>query len=174
MAKRWGAASRGVAIVTHAHPLAIAGAGLIAMATEFALAEQGGAAAMRQIAALVTEPAYAAKLQTATKWLERATRGGGMAAAPAEVRRVLGAGIAAEASCVTAAFLAFLHDERPFGELLQFVSRVGGDADTVGAMAGAIWGARHGAAALPQELRERLEAEPRLVETATALHARFA
>ncbi|MBL8735156.1 MAG: ADP-ribosylglycohydrolase family protein [Planctomycetes bacterium] len=168
------AASRDVAIVTHAHPLAIAGAGVIAMATELALAGQGGAAAMRQIAALVTEPAYAAKLETAAKWLERATRGGVVATAPAEVRRELGAGIAAEASCVTAAFLAFLHDERPFGELLQFVSRVGGDADTVGAMAGGIWGARHGASALPQGLRERLEAEQRLVETATALHARFA
>ncbi len=50
---------------------------------------------------------------------------------------------------------------------MRFVINRGGDVDTIGAMAGALWGGRNGALGLPDvapEARERLEA------TASRLH----
>lgn len=47
---------------------------------------------------------------------------------------------------------------------------LGGDADTIGAMAGAIWGAANGAGGLPANQLGLLEARAQLVELADALH----
>lgn len=47
--------------------------------------------------------------------------------------------------------------EQPFETLLRFTAACGGDVDTVGAMAGAIWGACNGEARLPEALLETLE-----------------
>jgi poly(ADP-ribose) glycohydrolase ARH3 len=54
------------------------------------------------------------------------------------------------------------------------VTSCGGDVDTIGAMAGAVWGAARGAASLPSEHLARLEQRRRLVAVASALHDRSA
>jgi ADP-ribosylglycohydrolase len=50
---------------------------------------------------------------------------------------------------------------------------VGGDADTTGAMMGALFGALHGWAAFPDEWKEGLEDADRLVGRADALADAF-
>jgi ADP-ribosylglycohydrolase len=44
-----------------------------------------------------------------------------------------------------------------FEEIVSFAVRCGGDSDTIGAMAGAIAGARHGASAIPARWLDALE-----------------
>jgi ADP-ribosylglycohydrolase len=46
------------------------------------------------------------------------------------------------------------------------------DVDTIGAMAGAVWGAANGARWLPEELLAQLEQAERVDTAASALHAR--
>jgi ADP-ribosylglycohydrolase len=52
----------------------------------------------------------------------------------------------------------------------QFIASCGGDADTIGAMAGAIWRAANGSASLPSQWLERLEQRKRLCELGNSLH----
>lgn len=160
-------AARLQARVTHAHPLGMEGAALIAAAT--ALAAQGHAPLEVFDGAAATcalEP-FTARLTQARRWLQADE------APPLdEVRRQLGNGIAASESCVTALYLALRGFAQPFLALHDHVAELGGDADTVGAMAGALWGAAHGAQALPEATLARLEDHERLRALAGALHAR--
>jgi len=63
----------------------------------------------------------------------------------------LGNGVAASVSCVTTLYVALRFHGRPFMEMLEFIIRIGEDVDTIGAMAGALWGAAQGSAGLPAE-----------------------
>jgi ADP-ribosylglycohydrolase len=89
---------------------------------------------------------------------------------PQVVRRVLGNGVAASASCVTALYIALRFLGSSFERMHDFVIRCGGDADTIGAMAGAIWGAANGAGKLPALQLARLEQRERLTGLAAMLH----
>jgi ADP-ribosylglycohydrolase len=108
----------------------------------------------------------ASRLATALTWLQA-----GASPTPREVARQLGNGIAAADSCVTAIYLAARFMTAPFEDLLHFVARVGGDVDTIGAMAGGIWGASHGVTQLPAAQLQRLEQHERLMQLAAAVHA---
>lgn len=64
------------------------------------------------------------------------------------------------------AIYCFLHSQRPevrncgdhpFQTTLEFVMMVGGDTDTIGAMACAIAGAYYGDAVIPKNMLKRLE-----------------
>ena len=57
-----------------------------------------------------------------------------------EVRRVLGNTILAHESAVTAVF-CFTRFPEEFGRMIEYIVQLGGDTDTIGAMAGGIWGA---------------------------------
>jgi poly(ADP-ribose) glycohydrolase ARH3 len=141
--------ARESAIITHAHPLGLEGAVLVAAATAQALvAEQP-----REILAFAWRHASAAELRrrlgVALKWLDTDTE-------PSE----------AEVGARLGRFL-----RRPFLELQAFVARCGGDTDTIGAMAGAIWGAANGSAALPEAVLTNLEARERIERVGAALYA---
>lgn len=154
-----------IAGITHAHPLGIEGAQLVALATAQALHRQTGAALVGVCAAAAKAPVLASRLATALAWLHSGT-----APAPREVARQLGNGIAAKDSCATAIYLAARFLAEPFDELLQFVARLGGDVDTLGAMAGGIWGACRGVSQLPGAQLQRLEQRERLLRLATAVY----
>ena len=53
-----------------------------------------------------------------------------------------------------------------------FIVECGGDVDTIGAMAGAIWGAANGARKLPALALVKLEQRERLTSLAAALRER--
>ena len=78
--------------------------------------------------------------------------------------------VAAVDSCVTALCLALSFLHQPFESLLSFVAECGGDVDTIGSMAGAIWGASNGESGLPAAALERLEARARIQSVAEALY----
>jgi poly(ADP-ribose) glycohydrolase ARH3 len=76
------------------------------------------------------------------------------------VVEVLGNGIEAH-EAVPAAIYAFLAHPDSFEEAVTYAVRLGGDADTIGAMTGAIAGAYHGAAAIPERWLAALENGPK-------------
>lgn len=155
--------ARASAVVTHAHPTAQDGAMVVALATFLALGEN---TSQEVIAALVSEVEVGPmrdRLETVRTW-------SGRDVSARDVRTQLGDGVLASESCATAVYVALRFLDRGFLEMLQFVAACGGDVDTIGAMAGAIWGARNGAARLPMFQLERLERVEHIQETANKLY----
>lgn len=161
-------AARLSAGITHAHPLGIEGALLLASATAAALETRDPLVILERAAASCSLDPFATRLAIAQESL-RSKSG----LSHAQVRTKLGNGIAAADSCVTALYLALRFLDRPFIELLAFVAACSGDADTIGAMAGAVWGAANGAAALPHAQLARLEQADRICATAQRMHGLY-
>lgn len=82
--------------------------------------------------------------------------------------RVLGHGVAAHESVVTALY-CFLRHPQDLIACLRFAISLGGDTDTIAAMAGALSGAHVGVSQIPGTLIGRLEAADRLRDQADAL-----
>ncbi len=162
-------AARQSAEATHAHPLGVEGAVAVASATAFAAQGQSTLEVLRETAARCTLEPFTSRLATARDWLESDKRVSGT-----EVRRELGNGIAAHESSVTAIYLAMRYRDRPFDEMHQFITQLGGDVDTIGAMAGAVWGVANGSASLPAKQLARLEQRERLASLAVSLYERAA
>ena len=161
------AAARLSASVTHAHPLGMEGAALVASATAFALLNHPAAEVLNAAASVCTLEPFVARVETALQWFNS-----GADPTPADVAGQLGHGIGASESCVTAIYVAVRFLDRRYLELLEFITACGGDVDTIGAMAGAIWGAANGVTQLPAQELERLEQRERLMNIASSLHAR--
>lgn len=151
--------------ITHAHPLAIEGAALVAHACREAACASSSAQLFERLAPRAQLEPFRRKLALAAHWSEA-----GIEPRIAYVRAELGNGVAAAESCVTAIHLAVRTFSRPFTELHECAVELGGDVDTISAMAGAIWGARNGASALPADAVARLEQRERLVAVAAELH----
>lgn len=160
------AAARLAAEVTHAHPLGMEGAALIARATAAALDGADLHALLDQASSVSTSTELTKRLDRARVWLEA-----GEPVSAKEVRSTLGMGITAPLSCVTALYLAARFGDAAFEELLAFAAAAGGDVDTVGAMAGAIWGARNGFSRLSPRLVGRVEDAARIGDIAAELYA---
>ncbi|MFT4541467.1 MAG: poly(ADP-ribose) glycohydrolase ARH3 [Planctomycetota bacterium] len=158
-------AARASAQITHAHPLGIQGAVVIASATALALTDEDSVAIVRRLIHQCEGDVFFKKLTKLEAWLVKSHE----PSAP-ELRAELGNGMAAADSCVSALALALSHRSRSFEDLLLQAARIGGDVDTIGAMAGAIWGAANGHAALPTHALARVEQREYLEEVATALH----
>ncbi len=165
--ERVASAARLAAEVTHAHPRGIEGAELIAEATSAALDGQEGRAIFERAASSARGPEYLMRLELARGWLDA-----GKPTMPKEVRGRLGMGITAPESCVTALYLAGRFVDEPLESLLAFAAVAGGDVDTVGAMAGAIWGARNGFARLPLGAVAGVEAAAHVSEIGAQLYAK--
>ncbi len=159
-------AARRSAEITHAHPLGVEGALSVAAATSTALATRDWRSILGSAAAPCGSSEFVRRFSTARKWLEAS-----VAPPPNEVRVCLGTGITATESCVTAVYVGLRFVERPFSDLLAFVADCGGDVDTVGAMAGAVWGACNGARNLPERALDSLEDRERIASLAISLHS---
>jgi ADP-ribosylglycohydrolase len=131
--------------LTHANPLAVDAAVVQAAAIAAALRGEDIAAASRT----------AAHTPVMREQLNRADRLLGGAFHPDEVAVELGNSAAGHRSVPTAIFAAVA--QPGFEDAVSFAVRCGGDADTLGAMAGAIAGARHGASAIPRRWLDALE-----------------
>ena len=75
----------------------------------------------------------------------------------------------APTSCPTALYIALRHVNTSFEAMMEFIISCRGDVDTIGAMAGALWGILNGSERLPQV---RLEAREMLVDVATRMFQR--
>jgi poly(ADP-ribose) glycohydrolase ARH3 len=160
-------AARRSAIVTHAHELGVAGAVLIARATAAAARGETSSEILRSASERTEPEPLTSRVAIAQRWLQS-----GDEVPWNDVVRRLGNGIAAHESCVTAVYLALRFREAGFIEMQQAVAAMGGDADTIGAMAGAIWGATNGIPIGPPGLLEKLEQCERLTTVAAALYER--
>ena len=87
-----------------------------------------------------------------------------------EVRDRLSNSVLAHESAVTAVY-ALCRFPEDFTAMIEFIISLGGDTDTIGAMAGGIFGARNGAKALPKELLAKLEARDELERLGRELFA---
>jgi ADP-ribosylglycohydrolase len=157
-------ATRATSSVTHAHPLGIEGALLIAL-TAHALLEKRPVREILDIGQReCSTPEMAERLTTVASWIESEAN-----PTPREVALKLGNGITAYASCPTALYVALRHKDNSFETMMNFIIACRGDVDTIGAMAGALWGIVNGAERLPQI---RLEASELLEDVALRLFQR--
>jgi len=146
------------ASVTHAHPLGIAGALLqarhIALALELRGSPLDPIAFAVDLRSTTSSTEFRQKLRTVEEML-------GKQAPATAVRDRLGCNATALGSVPTALY-AFLTHPESFEEALVFAVTLGGEADAIGAMTGAIAGAYHGASAIPSRWLDALEGGPRL------------
>lgn len=157
-------AARTSARTTHAHPLGIEGAVLIAVAAQAVLDGRPARELLEAARSACSEPELASRLATVARWMDAGPMPG-----PREIAATLGNGITAPTSCPTALHVALRHLDAPFDEMMQFAIAVGGDVDTIAAMAGSLWGLHNGAARLPAV---ELESRDELVDLATRLFQR--
>ncbi len=147
------------AAVTHAHVLGKEGAALIAAGVSLALEFYGPAAFLEGLRSVLESGAYEEALERVEVLLPDPD--------PAEVVEMLGNGIEAVRSVPTAT-CAFLASE-DFREAVSFAIGLGGDTDTIAAMAGALAGARDGLSGIPGEWMEMTEGTDRLIDLADRL-----
>lgn len=156
--------ARAQARVTHAHPLGQDGAALLATAVAVLASphDTAPAIALGRLAERLHTPQMRRALASAVAL--------GDDPDPAEIASTVGSGIAA-VEAVPAAVAAFLGAAGSAEAVLTLAVTVGGDTDTIAAMATAMAGAHLGASALPQALLDRLESRTELVALADALAA---
>lgn len=159
-------AARTSAMLTHAHPLGIEGAVVTSLAAHALLERQPTATVLAVVCSACSTEDMLRRLRTVATWLDA-----GATPHPQEVAGELGNGMTAPTSCPTALYLALRHREKPFEEMIQFAIECSGDVDTIGAMAGALWGVVNGAHRLP---RVDLEARDELEAVASRLFQRYA
>jgi poly(ADP-ribose) glycohydrolase ARH3 len=135
--------------LTHAHPVGTDAAVVQAAAIGAALRGHDILAAARQTAST-------AEMRAALHDVSALLDAG---AAPADVVSRLGNGSDARESVCAAIYSASANPT--FRRAVSFAVRLGGDTDTVGAMTGAIAGARGGARSIPGEWRQALEDDKR-------------
>jgi ADP-ribosylglycohydrolase len=157
-------AARDSAAVTHAHPLGQEGAVLIALTTALVYDDASSPEIMERLVRRAASPPFLDRLHAARTWLQS-----GSFIPPETVAVELGNGIAACESCVTAIYVALRLRAGSFLGLLDYAIRLGGDVDTIAAMAGAIWGAARGIAELPESLLDQVEQADRLRAAAFSL-----
>ncbi len=159
-ASRMDEATRRTSAITHAHPLGIEGGVLSAHATQQAL---GHGIDVERLIALCEHEAFRSRLALVPGLLKQEP-------SKREIVRALGNKVVAHESVVTAVYTYLRFRGQGFEDLVAYVVSLGGDTDTIGAMAGGMWGAEHGEDALPAELLERLEDRDRIRDLAHRLH----
>lgn len=159
--------ARRSALPTHLHPLAIDGARLVALAV--ALALRGGPF---DRAAFFGELEGRAETEEFREQLYLAA-----ALSPDDPVSRFGSSLPAHRS-VTTAIACFAADPDDYTAVIAHAIGLGGDTDTLAAMAGAVSGARLGIAAVPPHLLDRLEDGPKgrgyIDRLATRLFERWA
>jgi len=150
-------ATQTAACVTHGHPLAVAGAILQARQIALALGQRGEPldpiSFVVELRSSTPSLEFRQKLRAVEESLGRATAGH-------VVRDRLGTNGTALGSVPTALY-CFLCEPQSFEDAVAFAVNLGGESDSMGAMTGAIAGAYHGAAAIPERWLDGLERGPK-------------
>ena len=147
------AVAYGQSQITHTHQLGMEGAALQAYAVALATNADPSSgldpsAFLSELKDFTRNEVYRQKLERAEELLSETNKRG--------VARELGNGVTAHYSVPTAIH-SFLRYSDSFEESLVYAISLGGDTDTIGAMTGAISGAYHGAEAIPERWKSKLE-----------------
>jgi poly(ADP-ribose) glycohydrolase ARH3 len=139
--------------ITHNHPLGIEGAVIQAEALRLALFASpqnfDPASFVSSVLDVVESDIYREKIETVCRFLD-------IKASPDEIRNTLGCGSEAFNSVPTALF-CFLENPCDFSKCVLKAVSLGGDADTIASMAGALVGALIGKSAIPDAWLSKLE-----------------
>jgi len=152
--------------ITHSHRLGVEGAVLqsfsIAFVTGLDPSEYFDPEEfLKEVGRFVEEDEFIEKLEVVGEMIGRDTD-------RVEIVRKLGNGVESFNSVPTAIY-SFLSHPNNFSEAVTYAVSLGGDADTIGAMTGAIAGAYHGEEGIPGEWVEKLEDREKIVELADRL-----
>ncbi|MGY2004984.1 ADP-ribosylglycohydrolase family protein [Blastococcus sp. SYSU DS1024] len=159
--------ARRSAEITHAHPVGQDGAVAIAVTVGHLLGTPPGAPPpVDAVLAACRRHLSTAQLERAVAAVASAAR----SALPEEAAATTGNGITAHEAVGAALCAALPRLEDPVAAVV-FAVRMGGDTDTVAAMAGSIAGAFAGARAIPEHLLARLEDRERIESVAHRLAA---
>jgi poly(ADP-ribose) glycohydrolase ARH3 len=160
--------ARRMAAVTHAHAVGKDGSVVIALVARTVLATPPGSPPP---AGELVEGCLSHLETPEVRRAVGAVPGTLALADPVAVGAVTGTGVAAH-EAVAAALSAFLHHPREPLAAMRFAVRMGGDTDTIAAMAGSLGGAACGAEALPGALLDRLESRAQIERVAADLATR--
>jgi len=150
--------------LTHTHPLGVEGAVIQALAIAYAIRTRPGELEPTDFAEALYDEAKSRVFKHKLKALKAL-----LAGRPDRrlVVRQLGNGVEAFNSVPTAIY-AFLATQS-FEQALRLAVGLGGDADTIGAMTGALAGAYHGVEAIPARWLDELEDRAYIEQLATRL-----
>lgn len=159
--------ARQTALITHVHPLGIEGAVLQACAIALLVQHSHGVPLdvpryLETLRSHVGAVEYLQRLDVLLEFLP------GGEWEQEGVSRVLGNGVAAHQSVVTALYCFLWHRDN-FEAAITLAIRQGGDTDTIASMTGALAGAHLGASAIPHPWLARLEGADILHNQAVAL-----
>ncbi len=151
--------------ITHAHPLAIEGAKLIAFMTHAALHDWNTKTIIETLPSWCKLNEYQIKVAFCIESIQ----------APETIQNKilkskLGNGIAASESCVTAIYFALKYRNKGFNHMTTQIYDLGGDTDTIGAMAGAIWGAFNGYNGIDKKKIQNIEKSAKIIELSEQLY----
>ncbi len=138
--------------ITHAHPLAIEGAALVALACQYALKGYTANHTARSVLESVDSSVYRNKMDYANQWVNQETQ-----PSKKEIIAKMGNSMSAAGSTITAIYFALRYLDKRFEEMLEAIIALRGDTDTIAAMAGAIWGASNGSNRLNKDMINNLE-----------------
>jgi len=153
--------------ITHAHNLGKEGAALQAYAITLALKNNPKEKLDKndfidQLINFVKSKVFKRKLYAMKNLLSKSS-------SKKMVVKQLGVGIEAFNSVPTAIY-AFLINEESFKKSVIYAASLGGDADTIASMTGAIAGAYHGVESIPEEWLNKLENQRYIRELAEKLY----
>ena len=152
--------------ITHAHPLAIEGAKLIAFVTYAALHDWNTEVIIEALPTWCKSKEYQTKVAFCIKSIQTLD-----VVQDKVLKSNLGNGIAASKSCVTAIYFALKFRNQSYNSMLAQVYKLGGDTDTIGAMAGAIWGAFNGCNAIDKNKIQSIENSIKIIKLSEQLYA---
>ena len=156
--------------ITHAHPLAIEGAKLIALVTHAALHDWTTEAILEALPTWCTLDEYKTKVAFCIDSVQLSK-----SVHDKVLKRELGNGIAASKSSVTAIYFALKYRGQSYDSMLTQIYRLGGDTDTIGAMSGAmsgaIWGAFNGSEMIDKMKIQSIENSAKIVALSMQLYA---
>lgn len=153
--------------ITHAHPHAIEGAYLIAVATTLLLNDTPNEEVFATLLACCESDLYRSKLQRCKAYCLSESE-----LALKAIRDNLGNGIIASESCITALYFGLRYREYELETMHDKIFLLGGDTDTIAAMAGGLWGASNGDATIAH-LEGAVEDIEVIEDLAKQLHAYY-
>lgn len=151
--------------ITHAHELAIEGAKLIAFVTYSALHNWNNDKIFNLLPSWCESEIFRKKVSFCLERLQSTE-----VTSLKLIKKNLGNGISAIESCVTAIYFALRYKDSSHDKMLKEIYSLGGDTDTIGAMAGAIWGAFNGIELLNEDKLKKLESLNKIKELSYSLH----
>lgn len=154
---------RALSVITHAHPAAIDGALCIAVTIQQILQGVDTVQAIHRSRDCLSDPSMTQAVDQVCACLQHSLL------SPREIRRQLGHSVKASESCAAALYLAASRASLNFATLIQHCRQLGGDTDTIAAMAGAVWGAQHGIHAIDSDFYQQIEQADYLLDIAAAL-----